>query len=95
MTNIRFLGFEFAANKACLICDHVFEDPALIFQIAHDYDGGIQMFCEINDHEIEETKVVALENILIRAPYLKLCPLVPMGSYATKKDKEKWIVSQY
>lgn len=81
---IRILGHQFEANKAVLICDHVFFREAEITLIAHDKDGWIQCLCGKCDPDPKAAKTVGLSELYARLPSEMNLQLLSRGQYAIK-----------
>ncbi len=63
--SIQFGGYSFKPNKACLICDHVFEGSR-IEVVAHDDDGWLQFLCG-GEHDFGDpasSRIVGLEHLV-------------------------------
>ena len=92
---VDFAGYQFEPDRACLICDHVFDNTKQVFQVAHDADGWIQFFCDQRDHKSDETKVASLSELLQRHPYLGGVPIVHSNQYATRQPDGSWVVRAF
>ena len=90
---IALAGYDFANNKACLICRHAMNDEE-VTAFLHDSDGDLQFSCGRNDHHQADWLLVDIEDVISRHPYVCLLPIVRMGEMAEKKfDKDIWVVS--
>lgn len=89
---IQFAGFKYRDNKACLICEHVFEfeQPKII---VHDHDGWLQFLCGRENHDPALSKTVAITEIIDRLPKEEDLRLLGPGQYAELTNSGEWRVS--
>lgn len=60
---VALAGYDFADNKASIICKHAMEDaPVLAF--FHDHDGDIHFSCGADGHFENDWVVVDLEDVI-------------------------------
>ncbi|WOI54417.1 hypothetical protein [Parvularcula sp. LCG005] len=92
--DISFAGYTYAANKACLICEHLFLHHAEPNIIVHDFDGWLQCLCGEVDHISDQAKVVALSQIIDRLPGISELPVLMPGQLAERTRDGTWIVEK-
>ena len=84
-------GYTYKHNKACLVCEHIFDGTEPIKIIVHDEDGLLQFLCGAHDHDHSKAKVVAISSQAKKLPGELELPLLKPGFFAEliEKDSEK------
>ena len=85
-------GYRYAANKAVIVCEHVFSGTTgrCFF---HEDDGDLQLTCGAESHDWTQGRVIALSEALQMLPEGKDLPVVGPGFCAEWND-DSWIVGQ-
>ena len=87
---IVFAGYRFPSNKACLVCEHVFDKARDIEIIVHDFDGWIQCLCGDTNHLPNQSRTIALSEIIDRLPTSEQLKALMPGYYAIKGINDSW-----
>ena len=91
---IAFAGYLYPHNKACLVCEHFYENKQASF-IVHDSDGWIQVLCGEIDHNPKNAKTVALSEIIDSLPDKESLAVLHPGHYAECQNTIEWKVSSF
>ena len=91
---IAMAGYNFADNKASLICRHSL-DGAPVLAFFHDDDGDIHFSCGADGHSEADWMAVDLEDVVERSSDLLSLPTVRMGEVAERSaQNQPWVVSK-
>ncbi|MGB1219410.1 MAG: hypothetical protein ACPG4W_06510 [Flavobacteriales bacterium] len=84
--------FSESKNKAVFSCSHVIDEKNPILYISHDQEGDWQFLCGNNNHTIEHSKFISLENAVDLDNTLNQLFEMPIG-FGTERKKigEKWL----
>ena len=91
-SEISFAGYSYSPDKECLICEHVFDRSAEPVIVAHDTDGWLQALCGEEDHDADQSRIVALSEIIDRLPKASELPVLNPGECAERTADGSWQV---
>ena len=86
---IEFSGGQFPRNLACLTCEHVLAGE-LVDHVFMDDEGDFQFHCD-QPHDVEQAKIMALEEIVNSDAALKMLPRLSKGQHA-HRNGTNWVV---
>ena len=85
--------FKEKPNTACITCAHVLEDKLPILYVSHDAEDGCWQFLCGEDHDVEDARIGALEEIYEIDKSIKKVAGLEFGKSAYRKDKNsEWNV---
>jgi len=89
---VTLAGYSYVPNKACLVCQHVF-DGAPVMGFAHDEDGDLQIACGAESHSGDDWHVVGVGHLDLDSLQLWSLPTVDMGYAAEREDVTgEWVL---
>ena len=91
MSLLKKFPFKDKPNTASITCVHILDEKKPILYVSHDADDGCWQFLCGKEHNIEDSKMVALEEIYEIDKSIKEIANLEYGKIAYRKDKNsKW-----
>ena len=91
MSLFKKFPFKDKPNTASITCVHILDEKKPILYVSHDADDGCWQFLCGKEHNIEDSKVVALEEIYEIDKSIKEIANLEYDKIAYRKDKNsKW-----
>ena len=93
MNSFKKFPFKDKPNTAVITCNHILDEKQPILYVSHDADDGCwQLLCS-KEHDVEDSRIVALEEIFEMDKSIKKIANLNYGKKAYRKDKnDKWII---
>lgn len=91
-------AFKDPPDTSVFTTKFVIEDKKTITYVSHDEDGGLWQFFSNDDFKDLEVvaRIAKLKELVDMDPTLLELADMPVGYYATRKDKDhKWIIHQH
>ena len=93
MNLFKNFPFKDKPNTAVITCVHILNETQPILYVSHDADDGCWQFLCGREHSVEESKIVALEEIYEMDKSIKKIANLDYGKKAYRKDKNgKWSI---
>lgn len=91
MNLLKKFPFKDKPDTIAITCVHILEENKPILYVSHDLDDGYWQFLCGKEHNIEDSKVVGLEEIYKMDKSIKKLANLDCGKFAYRKDpKSKW-----
>lgn len=78
--------FNDAPNTMAIICSHILEQGENILYVSHDEDDGMWQFLCGKFHDMNDARLVALEEVFVLDNTISQLANMPCGYIATRKD---------
>ena len=86
----KFL-FKEAENTACFSCNHIIDQKKPILYVSHDEEGDWQFLCGIEEHAVENAKIISLKSATELDQTINDLFEMPRGVGAERNNiNEKW-----
>ena len=87
--------FDDAPNTMAIICSHILEQGDNILYVSHDEDDRMWQFLCGKSHEINDAKLVSIEEVFALDNSISNIADMPCGYVATRKNAtSKWIIQK-
>ena len=91
MSLLKKFPFKDKPNTASITCVHILDEKKPILYVSHDADDGCWQFLCGKEHNIKDSKMVALEEIYKIDKSINEIANLEYGKIAYRKDKNsKW-----
>ena len=94
MSLLKKFSFKDKPNTVCITCVHILDENKPILYASHDSDDGCQQFFCGKNHDIEDSRLVSLEEIYDLDKSINKIANLEYGKKAYRKNKNsKWKVN--
>ena len=87
--------FDDVPNTMAIICNHILEQGDNILYVSHDEDDGMWQFLCGKSHDINDARLVSLEEVFALDNSISNIADIPCGYVATRKNATaKWKIQK-